>query len=83
MFHRVIAHSAYQMVMQRQTALHGFFDIFVMQVYHLTHIPAKIVPTKEMMIAIFKKYRVSMLISFVEKFALKQKHKLIYYECNG
>ena len=41
MFHRVVAYGAHQMVMHRKTALHGFFDIFVVQVYHLTYIRYK------------------------------------------
>ena len=41
MFHGVVAYGAYQMVMHRQTALHGFFDIFVMQVYHPTYTRSK------------------------------------------
>lgn len=41
MFHSVVAHGAYQMVMHRQTALHDFFDIFVVQVYHPTYTRSK------------------------------------------
>jgi hypothetical protein len=44
MLHRVVAHGTHQMVMYRDAALHSFFDIFVMQVYHSHTYDAKIVP---------------------------------------
>jgi hypothetical protein len=51
MLHRVVAHGTHQMVMHRDAALHSFFDIFVMQVYHSHTYDAKIVPKTKSAIA--------------------------------